>query len=109
MKKLLLAWPEKVMEDTQAVLVLQGPRPAVELAEGLAEVGVHPMEVGPGLLNAPPGQGDGDVLVLHQIVALRRLFGYHGVVLLPVGVQAVPTLAHEHAALEVGPVETGDC
>ena len=101
-----LAGPEEVMEDPQALMVVQGLGPAVQLAETLGQVDVHPLEKGAGLVDVLPGDGDRDVLILNKIVALQRLLGEDAVVLLPVLVQAVPFQPHEDAVLEIGAVET---
>ena len=105
-KILLPTGPEKVVEDAQAVLVVQGLGPAVQLAEALSQVGVYPVKERAGLLDVLPGHGDGDVLILHQIVALRRLFRQDAVILLAVLVQLVPVQTHEDTALKIGGVET---
>ena len=101
-----LAGPEEVMEDPQALVVVQGLGPAVQLAKALGQVNVHPLEKGAGLVDAFPGNGDRDVLVLNEIVALQRLFGEDAVVLLAVAVQLVPFQPHEDAVLEVSAIET---
>lgn len=63
------------------------------------------MEKCPGLLRVLTGHGDGDVLVLDEVVAGRRLFREHPVVFPAVQVQVIPALAHEDAVLKVGAVE----
>ena len=63
------------------------------------------MEKCPGLLRVLTGHGDGDVLILYEVVAGRRLLCKHPVVFQAVQVQVIPALAHEDAVLEVGAVE----
>ena len=62
--------------------------------------GVYPVEKCPGLLRVLTGHGDGDVLVLDEVVAGRRLFREHPVVFPAVQVQVIPALAHEDAVLK---------
>ncbi len=94
---LFFAGAEEVVEDTEPVMGGDGPGAAVQASEALGEVGVHTAEVGPAFLDPPLGDGEGDVLLLDQIVALRRPL---------VLVQAVPPLFHQNGALEVHGVET---
>ena len=101
-----LAGPEKVMEDPQALVVVQGLGPAVQLAKALGQVNVHPLEKGAGLVNTLSRHGDCDVFILNEIVAFQRLFGEDAVVLLAVAVQLVPLHTHKDTVLEVRTVET---
>ena len=103
---LFLAGAEKVMENAEPFMVVQGLGPAVQLAEALSQVNVHPLEEGAGLLDVLPLNGNGDVFILNEVVALHGLLHEDAVVLLPVLVQAVPFQPHEDAVLEVGAVET---
>ena len=104
-KILFLAGAEEVVEDTEPVMGGDGPGAAVQASEALGEVGVHPAEVGPAFLDPPLGDGEGDVLLLDQIVALRRPLGEDAVGFPAVLVQAVPPLLHQNGALEVHGVE----
>ena len=63
-----LAGPEEVMEDPQALMVVQGLGPAVQLAEALGQVDVHPLEEGAGLVDVLPCDGDRNVLVLDRLL-----------------------------------------
>ncbi len=94
------------MEDPQALMVVQGLGPAVQLAEALGQVNVHPLEKGAGLVNTLSRHGDCNVFILNEIVALQRLLGEDAVILLAVAVQLVPLQAHEDTVLEVRTVET---
>ena len=96
----------KVVENAEPFMVVQGLGPAVQLAEALSQVNVHPLEEGAGLLDVLPLNGNGDVFILNEVVALHGLLHEDAVVLLPVLVQAVPFQPHEDAVLEVGAVET---
>ena len=103
---LFLAGAEKVVQNAEPVMGGDGPGAAVQASEALGEVGVHPAEVGPAFLNLPLGDGEGDVLLLDQIVALRRPLGENAVGFPAVLVQAVPPLLHQNGALEVYGVKT---
>ena len=78
---LLLARPEKAVENTQAFMGVQGPGSAVQLAQVFRQVRVYPAEKGAGLLHILPGGTDGDVLVLHQVIAARGFIHKDGVIL----------------------------
>ena len=86
-------------------MVGDGPGPAVQASKALGEVQVHPSEVGLGLLNLPLGDGEGDVLLLYKVVALRCPLGEDTVGLPAILVQVVPPLLHEDSALEVHAVQ----
>lgn len=103
---LFFSGPEEVMEYPEAFVAVQGLGPAVQFAEVLAQIRVNPVKEGPGLLNILPGDGNGNVLILNQIVAGGGLLRQNSVVLLPVHVQPVPLFPHEDASLEVRSVET---
>ena len=89
------------MEDAEPVMVGEGPRPGVQAAKALGQIAIHPAEVGARLLNFPLGDREGDVLLLDQIVALRRPLGQNLVGLPAVSVQAVPLFFHQDIAAEV--------
>ena len=93
------------MEDAEPVMVGEGPRPGVQAAKALGQVAVHPAEVGARFLNLPLGDGEGDVLFLDQIIALRRPLGQNLVGLPAVFVQAVPLFFHQDIAAEVHRVQ----
>ena len=108
----LLAGAEEIVEDAEPIMVGEGPCPGIQAAEALGEVAVYPAEIGPRLLDLPLGDGEGDVLLLDQVVALLRPPGHDLVGLPAVFVQAVPFLFQEDRALEVywgqAAVEDGD-
>ena len=86
---------EKVVEQAQAVYTGNGPGGGVQLSKALGQSAVHPAKPGSGLLDLPLRDGDGDVLFLDQVVALRRFPGQQAVVFPAIAVQAVPLLLHE--------------
>ena len=98
---LFLAGAEKVVEDTQTVIIGDSPRAGVQPSKALGKVALHPAEVGAGVLNFPLGDGQGDKLVLHQIVALGHLVQQDLVGLPAVLVQPVALFFHQDGALEV--------
>ena len=101
-----LAWAEEVMEDTQPLLIVQGPRTTLQASKILPKVSVYPMEEGAGLLYASPGHRNRNVLVLNEVITFRGLAGQDAVVLPAVTVQTVPTLPHQDTAAKVRAVET---
>ena len=105
-KILFLAGAEKVVEDAEPVMVGHGPGPAVQPPEALGQVGVHPPEIGPGFLDLPLGDGQGDVLLLDQIIALGGPLGEDAVGFPAVLIQAVPPLLHQNGAFKVHGVQT---
>ena len=70
---LLLPGPEEVVEDPEPVLTGEGLSPGVQPPEALSQIPLHPAEKAPGALHAPLGDGQGDELVLDQVVALGHL------------------------------------
>ena len=88
------------MEDTQTVIIGDGPRAGVQPSKALGKVALHPAEVGPGVLDLPLGDGQSDKLVLHQIVALGHLVQQDLVGLPAVLVQLVALFFHQDGALE---------
>lgn len=102
---LFLSRAEKAVEDAQALMGIQDPRPAVQLAQIFCQVRIHPMEKGPGLLHVFPGRADGDVLVLHQVIAASGLVHKDVIVLPAITVKTVPLLPHEDGLLEIDTVE----
>ena len=105
-KILFLAGAEKVVEDAEPVMVGHGPGPAVQPPEALGQVGVHPPEIGPGFLDLPLGDGQGDVLLLDKIIALGGPLGEDAVGFPAVLIQAVPPLLHQNGAFKVHGVQT---
>ena len=109
---LFLTGTEKVMEDTEAVMVGNLPRRAVQPSQTFGQVAVHPPEIGTGFLDLPLRDGQGDIFLLHQIVALGGAALQNGVGLLPVLVQPVPAFLHQNTALKVhgiqAAVDNGD-
>ena len=91
---LFLSGPEKIMEDAEPVMVGNLPRRTVQPSQAFGQVAVHPPEIGTGFLDLPLGDRQGDVLLLHKIVALGGAALQNGVGLLPVFVQPVPAFLH---------------
>ena len=94
------------MEDAEPVMVGNLPRRAVQPPQAFGQVAVHPPEIGTGFLDLPLGDGQGDILLLHKIVALGSAALQNGVGLLPVLVQPVPAFLHQNTALKVHGVQT---
>jgi hypothetical protein len=55
----------------------------------------HPGEIAPGILDALPGDGGGDVLVLAECILSADLIDNILVVLIPVVIQLVPLIGHK--------------
>lgn len=93
------------MEDAQALMGIQDPRPAVQLTQIFRQIRVHPMEKGPGFLHVFPGRADGDVLILYQVIAASGLVHKDAIVLPAITVKTVPLLPHEDGLSEIDTVE----
>ncbi|CAN4073291.1 ECF transporter S component, partial [Dysosmobacter welbionis] len=78
---LFLSRAEKAVEDAQALMGIQDPRPAVQLTQIFRQIRVHPMEKGPGFLQVFPGCADCDVLILYQVIAASGLIHKDAIVL----------------------------
>ena len=94
-----LSHTEEVMEQAQALVEGDFPYTRIHAAQASGQVGAHAGEEGASLLDTVLGNGHGDVLLLHQIVAAAGLvqqnvvvFAAHVVAaILPVGHQEIPT------------------
>ena len=100
-KILLLSGPEKVMEDTEPVVGGKRLGPGVQPSKALGQIGVHPPEIGSGLLDFPLRYGKGDVFLLNQIVAFGGPSGQDLIGFPTIAVQLVPALFHQDLPLEV--------
>ena len=102
---LFFTGPEKVVQDTEPIMVSDFPGYTVQPSEALGQVAVNTAEIGACFLDPPLGNGQGDVLLLHKIVALCGAAFQNGVGLLPVLVQPVPMFLHQNTALKVHGVQ----
>ena len=100
-KILLLSGTEKVMEDTEPVVGGKRLGPGVQPSKALGQIGVHPPEIGSGLLDFPLRNGKGDVFLLNQIVAFGGPSGQDLIGFPTIAVQFVPALFHQDLPLEV--------
>ena len=73
-----LAGAEEVMKDTEPVMIGDGPGPAVQPHEALGEVGVHPAEVGPCLIDILLGDGLLDNAGYLEFIPLALVGGNQG-------------------------------
>ena len=100
------AGTEKIMEDSQTLLIIQCFCSALQAPKIFPKVSVYPVEEGAGLLHVSPGHRNRNVLVLNEVITFCGLVGQDAVVLPAVTVQTVPPLPHQDTALEVRAVET---
>ena len=96
----LLAGAEEVVEDPKAVLAGEGTGPGIQPAEALGQVALRPAKEAPGGLDLPLGDGQGDELVLDQVIALGHPVQKDLIELPPVSVQRVSPLPHEDGTAE---------
>ena len=105
MEKLLLARAIKVMQKPQAVMDCDLPDAGRHAGQTGGQVGADTGEERMGFLNAFLLHGDRDVLLLNEIIALRRLAQHKPVILTSVEVAAVSLHRHEERSPKVLLVE----
>ena len=98
---LLLSGSEEVVEDAKPLIVAYGFQPGVQPGEALVQVALHPAEVCPALLNFPLGDGQGDIPLLYQIVALSGAVAHDLIGFLPEVVKPVAFVGQQYASLEL--------
>ena len=89
------------MENPQTVMVRDGPRPGFQPPKTFRQVALHPAEVGAGVLDFSLCNGQGDKLILYQIVALGHLVQQDLVGFPAVHIQSVAFFFHQDSTLEV--------
>ena len=99
------AGTEKIMEDSQTLLIIQCFCSALQAPKIFPKVSVYPMEEGAGLLHVSPGHRNRNVLVLNEVITFCGLVGQDAVVLLAVTVKTVPPLPHQDTAAKVCAVQ----
>ena len=96
---------EEVMEQAQALVEGDFPYAGIHAAQASGQVSSHAGEEGAGLLDTVLGNGHGDVLLLHQIVAAAGLIQQNVVVLAAHVVAAILPVGHQKIPTELLPVE----
>ena len=96
---------EEVVEQPQAFVEGDFPYAGIHTTEASGQVSSHTGEEGAGLLDAALGHGHGDVLLLHQIIAARRLVQQEVVVLPAQIVPPVLPVGHEQVPAKLFPVK----
>ena len=102
---LLISGSEKVMEDTQPVIVVGRGDTGIQTGKGLLQVSSRPAEIRPALGYLALRDGERHKALLHQVVALRRPPQHDGVGLLPVMIQPVVLIRQQDAPLKLSGVE----
>ena len=97
----LLSGPEEIVEQAEPIRVSEHGCRRGQLAKAGGQIAVHPGEVVVAVLLLTPGNGNSDVFVLDKIVAERSPVHQEPVLFVPVLVQAVAPVLHQHCALEV--------
>ena len=100
-----LSHAEEVMEQPQALVEGDFPYAGIHAAQASGQVGSHAGEEGASLLDTVLGNGHGDVLLLHQIVAAAGLVQQNVVVLAAHVVAAILPVGHQEVSAELLPVE----
>ena len=96
---------EEVMEQPQALVEGDFPYAGIHAAEASGQVSSHAGEEGARLLDTVLGNGHGDVLLLHQIVAAAGLVQQNVVVLAAHVVAAILPVGHQEIPTELLPVK----
>ena len=99
------AGTEKIMEDSQTLLIIQCFCTALQAPKIFPKVSVYPVEEGAGLLRVSPGHRNRNVLVLNEVITFCGLVGQDAVVLPAVIVQTVPPLPHQDTAAKLCAVQ----
>ena len=84
----------------KSFLAGEGTGPGIQPAEALGQVALRPAKEAPGGLDLPLGDGQGDELVLDQVIALGHPVQKDLIELPPVSVQRVSPLPHEDGTAE---------
>ena len=100
-----LSHAEEVVEQPQALVEGDFPYAGIHAAEASGQVSSHAGEEGASLLDTALGNGHGDVLLLHQIVAAAGLVQQNVVVLAAHIVAAILPVGHQEVSAELLPVE----
>ena len=93
------------MEQPQALVEGDFPYAGIHAAEASGQVSSHAGEEGASLLDTALGNGHGDVLLLHQIVAAAGLVQQNVVVLAAHIVAAILPVGHQEIPAELLPVQ----
>ena len=89
------------MEDAKPIIVAYGFQPGVQTGKALVQVALHPAEIRPALLNFPLGDGQGDIPLLYQIVALSGAVAHDLIGFLPEVVKPVALVGQQYTPLEL--------
>ena len=100
-----LPYAEEVMEQPQTLVEGDFPYAGIHTTEASGQVSSHAGEEGAGLLDTVLGNGHGDVLLLHQIVAAAGLVQQNVVVLAAHVVAAILPVGHQEVSAELLPVQ----
>ena len=96
---------EEVMEQAQTLVEGDFPYAGIHTTEASGQVSSHAGEEGASLLDTVLGNGHGDVLLLHQIVAAAGLVQQNVVVLAAHIVATILPVGHQEIPAELLPVE----